>query len=310
MISIASYTADQVKTWDDFVNRSKMPMFMFNRGFMDYHADRFQDASLMFYRDDELLAVLPASRHGDEIRSHGGLTYGGMISGEKMKQHTMLECVDAMRDFYRATGVSSVLYKSIPHIYHRQPAEEDAYALFRNGATLVKVEPSTVVNLAEPLKMPKGRKAQISRARREGVEVRETDDFEAFIALENEALKRHDVTAVHTASELRLLTSRFPNNIKCICGFLSGKLIAGTVLFVYDHVVHTQYLCADEHAREIGALDLVVSGCIAQYRMTHRWLDFGISSEDGGAWLNEGLIAQKEGFGGRTGVYETWGIDI
>ena len=86
MISIASYTADQVKTWDDFVNRSKMPMFMFNRGFMDYHADRFQDASLMFYRDDELLAVLPASRHGDEIRSHGGLTYGGMISGEKIPE--------------------------------------------------------------------------------------------------------------------------------------------------------------------------------------------------------------------------------
>ena len=26
--------------------------------------------------------------------------------------------------------------------------------------------------------------------------------------------------------------------------------------------------------------------------------------------LNEGLISQKEGFGGRTGVYETWKIDL
>lgn len=308
MIVVKPYLSDRSSEWDDFVNHSKMPMFMFNRGFMDYHADRFQDASLMFYRDDELLAVLPASRHDDEIRSHGGLTYGGIISGEKMKQHTMLECFAVMRNFYRAAGISSVLYKSIPHIYHRQPAEEDVYALFRTGATLVKVEPSTVVNLAEPLKMPKGRKAQISRARREGVEIRETDDFESFLALENETLKRHDVRAVHTASELRLLASRFPNNIKCICGFLSGKLIAGTVLFVYDRVVHTQYLCADEQAREIGALDLVVFDCMTRYRATHKWQDFGISSEQGGEVLNDGLIAQKEGFGGRTNVYETWRI--
>lgn len=40
------------------------------------------------------------------------------------------------------------------------------------------------------------------------------------------------------------------------------------------------------------------------------WLDFGISTEHGRIYLNEGLISQKEGFGGRTGVYETWKIDL
>lgn len=311
MISIASYTADQVKTWDDFVNRSRAPMFMFNRGFMDYHADRFEDASLMFYRDDELVAVLPATRHGDEIRSHGGLTYGGIISGEKMKQHTMMDCFGSLRLFYREQGVKTLLYKTIPHIYHRQPAEEDRYALFRSNANLVKVESATVVNLAQPFKMPKGRRAQISRARREGVEVLGTEDFGTFIALENAVLReRHDTKAVHTADELRLLKSRFPTRIRCLGGFLGGKMIAGAVVFVYDNVVHTQYLSADAKAREIGALDLVIATLMNQYRPTHAWLDFGISTENGGMVMNEGLIAQKEGFGGRTNVYTTWRIYV
>lgn len=305
MVVIGKYAADKAEEWDRFVNRSRCPMFMFNRGFMDYHADRFEDDSLMFYRDDELIAVLPATRHGDEIRSHGGLTYGGMIVGERMKQGSMLECFEAMRNFYRDVGVRSILYKQIPHIYKTQSSDEDLYALFRCGASVVKVEPSTLVRLDAPLKMPKGRKAQISRARREGVTVADSDDFEMFISLENAVLERHNVRAVHSPAELSLLKSRFPDNIRCRCAWKDGRMIAGTLLFAYGSVVHTQYMFASERGREIGALDLVISQVISDFAATHAWLDFGISSEDGGRFLNEGLIAQKEGFGGRTLAYVT-----
>lgn len=311
MIAIRRYDASERQAWDEFVNASKTPMFMFNRGFMEYHADRFEDASLMFWKDEELVAVLPASRHGVELRSHGGLTYGGVIAGKKMHQTTMLDCFGALKVFCREQGVESVVYKAIPHIYQVQPAQEDLYALFRNGAVVEKIEPSVAVRLKEPLKMPKGRKAQVSRARREGVEVRETEDFDSFISLENEVLMaRHGARAVHSADELRLLKSRFPEQIRCFGGFLKDKLIAGALLFVYPTTVHTQYLCADETAREIGGLDLVVASVMERYRATHEWLDFGISTEDAGRVLNEGLIAQKEGFGGRTVAYETFRLDV
>ncbi|MFR8206343.1 MAG: hypothetical protein ACLU99_08405 [Alphaproteobacteria bacterium] len=99
-MKVLHYTPEKKQIWDDFVNHSKMPMFMFNRDFMEYHRDRFQDASIMFYNDsDDLIAVMPASRHDTEIRSHGGLTYGGIICAEKMKQHIMLDCFQAMKDF-------------------------------------------------------------------------------------------------------------------------------------------------------------------------------------------------------------------
>ena len=301
--------------WDDFIKASKIPIFMFYRNFMEYHSDRFQDFSLLFYDEGEkLCAVLPASISGDVVISHGGLTFGGFVTDRKMKQERMCEMVSLLHNFLKKEGISRFVYKAVPHIYHLQPAEEDLYALFLEGATLISVEPSTTIKLSDPIKMPKGRKAQISRANREGVQILEKeslDDFEKFIRLENEVLEKyHGVRAVHTGAELKLLKDRFPENIHLITAELDGKLIAGTVLFEYPDVVHTQYMAANETARRIGALDLAIANVIDRYRVFKSWLDFGISSENGGKILNEGLISQKEGFGGRTAVYEKWMLEV
>ena len=40
------------------------------------------------------------------------------------------------------------------------------------------------------------------------------------------------------------------------------------------------------------------------------YFDFGISVEDGGRYLNSGLIAYKERLGGRAIVYDTYTIDL
>ena len=314
MVRIEKYSSEKEDIWNRFNKESKNSLFMFDRKYMDYHSDRFKDHSLLFYDEDKLIAILPLSEHGEELKSHGGLTYGGFITDSKMKQHTIMDCFKTFISYAKENGFSKVTYKCIPHIYHNQPAEEDRFALFANGAQLVTVDVSTYVNLSSPLKMPKGRKAQISRAKREGVVIEELsslEDFETFIELENAVLKeRHEVTAVHTGSELKLLKDRLPENIHLFASMKDGNLIAGTVVYEYDQVIHTQYMAADEEARTIGALDLAVSTVIEKYKNSKKWLDFGISTEHGKIYLNEGLCSQKEGFGGRTGVYEIWELNI
>ena len=89
------YNQELKNEWDKFVDNSKNGTFMLKRDYMDYHSDRFQDFSLMFYEDNKLIAVMPASVHGDEVRSHGGLTYGGIISNRKMTSPKMLEVFDS-----------------------------------------------------------------------------------------------------------------------------------------------------------------------------------------------------------------------
>ncbi len=314
MIKLERYSEEKIELWNQFNKQSKNYLFMFDRNYMDYHKDRFKDHSLMFYDDDKLIALLPMSEHGDQLISHGGLTYGGFITDSKMKQHTLMDCFEELIKYCKENSFKDIRYKCIPHIYHNQSAEEDRFALFANGANLDTVDVSTYVNLESPLKMPKGRKAQISRAKREGVvikELTELEDFKKFIDLENEVLtERHDVKAVHTGEELKLLHDRFPENIHLFASIKDNKLIAGTVVYEYDHVVHTQYMAANDEARQIGALDLAISTVINKYRETKKWLDFGISTEHGKIYLNEGLCAQKEGFGGRTGVYEIWELNL
>ncbi len=310
-ITAEKYSSKNKDIWNEFIKNSKNGIFMFDRNFMDYHSDRFIDFSLMFYEEEKLIAVMPASLHGEEIRSHGGLTYGGIICDSSMKQHRMLECFQVLKTFLKQQNIRRIIYKTIPHIYHKQPAEEDLYALFINNAKLFRRDISTTINLKTPIKMPKGRKAQISRAKREGIEIVQSDDFETFIELENKILlEHHNTKAVHSAQELKLLKSRFNNQIELWLAQLNGKIIAGTLIFIYENTVHTQYMAADETARELGGLDLLIKTLMDKFEGEKTYFDFGISTEDGGRYLNYGLISQKEGFGGRGIVYDFYELNL
>ena len=81
--------------------------------------------------------------------------------------------------------------------------------------------------------------------------------------------------------------------------------IGGTVLYVTDRVVHAQYIAASPRGRDIHALDLLFQVVIRQALEQHPYFDFGISTENQGTFLNEGLIYQKEGFGAR-GICYDW----
>ena len=310
-IRVVRYDSTHEGRWNDFVKNAKNGLFMFQRNFMEYHSDRFKDFSLMFYQEEKLIAVLPASIHDKELRSHGGLTFGGLVTGIDMKQHRMLDCFAAMREFLVANGITSVLYKVVPHIYHSVPAEEDAYALFVNDAKLFRRDSATVVDLLKKIKISNGRRGHIAKAGREGVVVEESEDFDSFIDLENEVLMRfHGAKAVHTGAELALLKSRFPENIKLYVAKLNGELLAGTVIFIYENLIHTQYMGSNEIGRKIGALDFLIGKLMEKYGETKRYLDFGISNENNGRYLNEGLCAQKEDFGGRTVAYDQYVLDL
>lgn len=314
MIKIEKYCTERRVQWDNFCKNSKNPLFIFERDFVEYHKQRFTDHSLMFYQDEELIALLPANADEGKLCSHAGLTYGGFVTNEKMKQHLMNECFTALLNYSKENDFSSILYKAVPHIFHEQPAEEDRYALFLNHAVITKIEPATVVNLNNPLKMPKGRKAQISRARRDGVLIKELfseKDYHEFMDLENEVLLEHHQTrAVHSGDEMYYLYSHFPDSIHLFGAFLENELIAGSIIYEYGQLIHTTYLAANDKAREVGALDLTIYEMLDRYKGKKLWFDFGISSENGGRLPNYGLIAQKEGFGGRTNIYDTWLIQM
>ena len=128
-MEIVQYNQDLQNVWDAFIDESKNGTFMLKRGYVEYHSDRFTDFSLMFYDEGKLVAVLPASLHGDEMRSHGGLTYGGIISDRKMTTKKMLSVLDSLLLYLKENNIKKLIYKRVPSFYHTYPADEDVYAL-------------------------------------------------------------------------------------------------------------------------------------------------------------------------------------
>ena len=77
--TIRQYASADKFLWDDFLVDARNATFLFYRDYMDYHADRFKDASLLCFREGRLEALLPAHFSEGIFHSHGGLTYGGFI---------------------------------------------------------------------------------------------------------------------------------------------------------------------------------------------------------------------------------------
>ncbi|EMY6253731.1 GNAT family N-acetyltransferase, partial [Campylobacter coli] len=147
-------------------------------------------------------------------------------------------------------------------------------------AELFRVDCSTTIDLQNVLKMSDLRKRCIKKAQKNKVEITSSEDFNIFLILLNSVLqKQHGVNAVHSVEELKLLYSRFPQNIKLFVAKFNGEIIAATLVFIYENLVHTQYLAANEKAREIGALDLLIKTLMDEFAKSKKYFDFGISTE-------------------------------
>jgi hypothetical protein len=278
---------------------------------MEYHADRFQDASLMFYEDDTLVAVFPATRSGKVLISHGGLTFGGMLFSPKVRAATVLESFDALAAHARSLGCKKILYKAIPYVFSDQGTQEDLYALTRLGAVLVRRDLSSVIYLKNRPKLSKGRKWLIARAAKLGLEAYTSDEWQEFHEMLSVALRRHNAVPIHTIDELRLLQSRFIHNIELKVIRHDGRMVAGAVLFRFGQITHTQYLATNDEGKELGALDALIEICIKDSEARNEnYFSFGVSTEDAGKTLNAGLINQKENFGARGLVLDFYEIGI
>jgi len=310
MLQIVRYEPRWTSTWDDFIARAKNGHFFFQRGYMDYHADRFTDHSLLFFHEDDLIAVLPANVRDGILSSHGGLTFGGVVSSERMRAAIMLELFEQLKLYLREQGVERVIYKAVPHIYHRVPAEEDLYALFRAGARLIRRDISSTIRMTTRLEPTKGRKWSTRRARGNSLEIGRSHDFRAFMAVEEDnLLRKYNVRPTHTAAEMELLAGRFPDNIQLYTASRGGVLLGGVLLYRSDCVDHAQYIASTEEGRGLFVLDAIMDVLLNEVCAKTPYFDFGISTEEGGRRLNVGLIDNKESYGARAIAYDFYELE-
>lgn len=308
-IVVKQYKPEQKAVWNEFLQSARNATFLFDRNYMDYHSERFHDFSLMFYNDDKLIALLPANRDRNCLYSHQGLTYGGLVTSVKATTAIVLEIFEQLNVFLRKCHVEKVVYKAIPWIYHSVPAEEDLYALFKVcHAHLVSRDISSSINMLHKVKWHHGRKYGINRCINNGVRIEVEDKYLAnfWTVLTDNLQVCYGVHPVHTLEEIKLLKDRFPEQIKLYSAVKAEKVIGGVLLYLTPQVVHTQYISASPEGKHLGAIDAIINRIINEDYTDIPYFDFGKSTEQGGQYLNDSLIWQKEGFGARGMCYDCY----
>ena len=310
MIELKRYSNSDKKSWDEFITISKNGIFLFLRDYMDYHKDRFTDHSILFFKNNKLIAVLPANEKGNELISHGGLTFGGLVMSMDIRATEVLEIFELLCDYCRNNGFQTIIYKAIPYIFSRYPAQEDLYVLFKLNARLIRRDISTILPLQDKQRFSESKRQSVAKCEKMGLQVIESNDFSAYWDLLSEVLSKFDAKPVHSLQEINILKNAMPDKIKLYEVRQSGFLLAGTVIYDYSQVVHTQYMANSVEGRKIGALDYLNYVLINQVYSDRKYYSWGISTEQGGKVLNSGLIQQKEMMGGKGLALDFYKLDL
>jgi hypothetical protein len=311
LIEVLSYDPGKKSVWDSVVHSSKTGNFLHLRDYLEYHQDRFEDASILINYKKKTIAVFPCSTHGDSVVSHGGLTYGGLLYGREVRAHLVIEMLVAVTSHYKRKGAARLVYKVVPNCFHKYPAEEDQYALFRMGAKLVRRDLSSVIEMSKRPRFAESRRSGVRKAVNAGITLQEGINVGDLYVLLSSVVDKFGVRPTHSASELELLMARFPTEIRSFGALRAdGTLLATAVVYDFGDCVHTQYLASSEEGRATGALDYLVFNLVESSFKDKRMFSFGTSTEKAGHILNEGLIFQKEAFGGRGIVHDFYELDL
>jgi hypothetical protein len=311
MLQIVRYTADYKSQWDDLITRSRNGTFLFYRDYMDYHKHIYTDCSFLLFKGNKVEAIIPGTIEGNCYHSHIGLTFGGIISSVNIHTTEIIETFCRINEELKKLGVQIINYKPVPLVYHKIPAQEDIYALFINKADKIGCNISSAILQANKISFHESRKSGIRKCLNAGVQISESNDFSAFWdILEYNLQNKYKVKPVHSLHEIELLNNRFPENIKLFVAKLNEMVVGGSVLYLMNHIIRVQYIAANEIGKENGALDLLFDHLINKEYIHIPVFDIGQSTEEMGLYLNENLIFQKEGFGGRGIVYEIYKYSI
>jgi len=308
---VKTYQATDYSVWNDFIASAKNATFLFHRDFMEYHRDRFKDHSLLVYKESKLLAVLPANVVDNQLYSHQGLTYGGLVLASKVKLADTIEICKTLLQHLHDQGIIKLHLKELPSFYSTLPSEEVSYVLQLVKANCTRVDSASVIDYRHRLAIQSNRIEGVKKAQKQGLTIQETTDFEPFwkeILLPN-LDKRHQATPTHLLKEIQSLYAKFPKNIRQFNVYKEDQIVAGATIFETKTTAHVQYISANEQKQELGALDFLFEELITNIFSKKWYFDFGISNEQQGKKLNKGLSYWKECFGARTYVHRFYEIE-
>jgi hypothetical protein len=299
-IDIIPYSIKHKKSWDNFVEDSANGTFLHKRDYMDYHADRFEDASLMLYNENKLIAVLPAHRVKQSIFSHKGLTYAEILLSPKNRMVDKSEIIEALLGWFKTEKIKNWEIKSIPSFFHSYPDESLHYLYTQFGAKVTGNLAFFLLNKTN-YKLNKNRSRNIRKVEKNknikiSFDVNKLKEYWEIV--ESNLVHNHNSKPVHSYSEMRYLMEKFPDQIKLATIMENNNLLAGIVFYKTAHVIHFQYIQSVIDKTKRNSIDYLTNEVVKKYINIKNYISLG-SAQNPDGQLNEGLVYWKESFGAR-----------
>ena len=283
--------------WDVFLKSTHNFTFLFFRQFMEYHKDRFNDASMLIYKNNRLFALLPGNIEDNTFYSHQGLTYGGLLYQPDEKLEDVAMATKAILKMLAENGIGSIIIKDLPSIYKSVQDDTMSYLSFWLKGECYRKDVLSVIAEGK-MTLSNSRKEGLKRAVKNKLRFEETDDLSIFwekLLIPNLKTK-YNKTPVHSLEEITYLKSLFHNQIRQFNVYYDKKLVAGATLFETKYVAHVQYISGNSDKNELGAIDFLHVKLISEVFKDKHFFDFGMSHTESGQ-INKGLHFWKEGFG-------------
>lgn len=308
LIDVVPYEEKHRQLWDDFVAQSNQGTLFHTRAFLAYHPpDRFTDASLLFFKRAELLAVFPAANLRVEaaalLRSHPGASFGGLVTLSKTALRDLENIINHLLAYSRNRRYAAIELTLPPHIYFSHASQELEFLLYRAGFRYHQRELTHFLdlrsfnqNFSENFSAEFNRK--IRRARQLGVTVRECDDFSLFYhILEKNLQNKHKTSPVHTLEELLDLRQRLPERVRLFAAYVHDKMVAGILLFICNAraalAFYISQLAEYQQYRPVNLLCYETAQWCAGQELVY--FDFGTSTLRGE--INWGLVDFRQAAG-------------
>lgn len=324
-LSLQPYTDDKAKQWDDFVSFSRNGTIFHTQKFLSYHPEkRFEDASILFLDGEKLVGVLPAALREEAgkkiLVSHPGASYGGPVLHSDVSVTETGEMMKALADHAKSKKYADIsMLRLSPVSLQKAYSEDPQYWMFQQGYHMSRCEMDGAIDLSrlseeKILESLSGKcRNMVRQAERAKIEVKLSNDFDAFWpVLESVLVQRHGAKPTHTLVEIKKLHALLPQGFRCLTAHMEGKIVGGIVLVtIHGEALYTLYMGQEYASQQFHPMHLLlveaIRLCLKEKR---RVLHLGVSTEDGGTKVNEGLFFFKESFGCKPVRRESWEIQL
>jgi len=272
---------------------------------MDYHSTRFEDFSIIIYKNKSLVGLIPANRFKNTVYSHQGLTYGGLVLETNFKAIFLEEIMAAVEKFYKDNGVINFQLKSFPSSYPQYQSIPISSFFKNSKAEIITTHKSLAIDYSKEVKVHKTKQKHQRKGLDRGLEIRLDNDFKTFwTEVLTPMLKdRYQTKPVHSLEEIEQLHSFFPDKILQFNVYLQDKILGGITIYNKGAVVKSQYSATTLEGQNNYAIDVLFLYLIEYYKNSGtQFFCMGTVTTNDSLGYNPGLLKQKQELG--CSIYE------